>query len=94
MSVRTDRPSTAPAIHDRPGTPAALPRRQAFGRMLTGVGALAPVAALAAACSPTVRVEAPDRPIEINLNIRIDQEVRIRLDRELDSLFEGNPDIF
>ena len=26
-----------------------------------------------AACEPTVRVEAPDRPIEINLNVRIEQ---------------------
>lgn len=47
-----------------------------------------------AACSPTVRVEAPDRPIEINLNVRIDQEVRITVDRELDEAIRANPDIF
>lgn len=41
-----------------------------------------------AACSPTVRIEAPDEPIEINLN------VRIRIDRELDELFDEEDDIF
>lgn len=47
-----------------------------------------------AACSPTVRVEAPDKPIEINLNVRIEQEVRIRIDRELEDIFEENEGIF
>ena len=47
-----------------------------------------------AACSPTVRVEAPSEPIEINLNIRIEQEVRIKVDRELDALFDEEDDIF
>ena len=46
------------------------------------------------ACSPTVRVEAPDEPIEINLNVRIEQDVRIRVDREVEELIEGNEDIF
>lgn len=47
-----------------------------------------------AACNPTVRLEAPAEPIEINLNIRIQQEVRIRIDRELDDLFDEEEDIF
>ncbi len=49
---------------------------------------------LASACTPTVRVAAPDRPIEINLNVRIDQEIRVRLDREVEDLIANNPDIF
>ena len=52
--------------------------------VLTGLAALPVVAA----CSPTVRIEAPTEPIEINLN------VRIRIDRELDELFEEKDDIF
>lgn len=56
--------------------------------------AAAALAALLAGCNPTVRVEAPDRPIEINLNVRIEQEVRIRIDRELEELFDENDDIF
>ena len=68
------------------GRPAPRCRR----RVMTGVLAL-PVMA---ACTPTVKVEAPSEPIEINLNIRIEQEVRVKIDRELDSLFESEDDIF
>ena len=46
------------------------------------------------ACQPTVRVEAPDKPIEINLNVKIEQEVRVKVEREVEDLFAENPDIF
>ncbi len=46
------------------------------------------------ACAPTVRIQAPDKPIEINLNVKIDQEVRVRLDRDIEDLLTDNPDIF
>jgi len=49
---------------------------------------------LTAGCTPKVQIEAPDKPIEINLNVKIDQEVRIRLDKEVEDLIEGNPDLF
>ncbi len=49
---------------------------------------------LACACTPTVRVAAPTEPITINLNVRIDQEVRVRLDREVEELIADNPDLF
>ncbi|MBL8837897.1 MAG: YnbE family lipoprotein [Alphaproteobacteria bacterium] len=47
-----------------------------------------------AACQPTVRLEAPDRPIEINLNVHIDQEVRVRVDRDADRAIRENPALF
>ena len=50
-------------------------------------------AALPVACA-TVKVEAPDEPIEINLNVKIEQEVRVKLDRDIEALIESNPDIF
>ena len=50
--------------------------------------------ALVAGCSPTVRLEAPREPITINLNVKIDQEVRVKLDREVEDLIANNPDIF
>lgn len=52
--------------------------------------------ALAAACTPTLRVEVPDRPIEINLNInmRIDGDVRVRMEQELDRAAQANPGLF
>lgn len=47
-----------------------------------------------AACSPTVKIEAPDKPIEINLNVKIDQEVRVKLDESVEDLISSNPDLF
>ena len=38
------------------------------------------------ACTPTVRVSSD--PIEINLNVKIEHEVRIKVDKELEELFE------
>jgi len=47
-----------------------------------------------AGCSPRVKVEAPDKPIEINVNVKIDQEVRIKLDKEVESALQENPELF
>ncbi len=47
-----------------------------------------------AACTPTVRIEAPSQPIEINLNVKIDQEIRIRLDKDVEDMIANNPDLF
>lgn len=46
-----------------------------------------------AACT-TVRLEGGEKPIEINLNVKIDQEVRVKLDQEIEDLIANNPDIF
>jgi len=46
------------------------------------------------ACTPTVKIEAPDKPIRIDLNIKIDQEVRVRLEDDVEELIESNPDLF
>lgn len=47
-----------------------------------------------AGCTPTVRVEAPTEPITINLNVKIDHEIRIKVDKELDGLFSKDSDLF
>lgn len=47
-----------------------------------------------AACSPTVKVEAPSEPITINLNVKIDHEIRVKVDRELDTLFSDDSELF
>ncbi len=49
---------------------------------------------LAAGCSPTVKLEAPDKPITINMNIKIDHEIRVRVDKDIDTLVEKRKDIF
>lgn len=48
----------------------------------------------AAACTPTVRLEAPQEPIVINLNVKIEQEVRVKVDRELEETISKNQDLF
>lgn len=47
-----------------------------------------------AACQPTIRVEAPKEPITINLNIKLDAEVRVKLEEQADQDIAANPDIF
>lgn len=47
-----------------------------------------------AACSPTVRLEAPKDPIQINMNVKIEQEVRVRVERDLEDEFAANPALF
>jgi YnbE-like lipoprotein len=41
-----------------------------------------------------VNVSAPDKPIEINLNIKVTQEVVYRLDGDAKALIQSNPGIF
>ncbi len=41
-----------------------------------------------------VEVSAPERPIEINLNINIRQEVVVRLQEDVRDLIKRNPDVF
>lgn len=47
------------------------------------------------ACQPTVKLEAPDKPIVINLNVNISHEVRVKVDRDLErSVFNKKSDLF
>ena len=61
---------------------------------MSRVISLLSAAVLAAACTPTVRVAAPEEPIEINLNVKIEHEVRVKVDRELDEMFEEDSELF
>ena len=45
-------------------------------------------------CSPKVQVEAPSEPITINLNVKIEHEIRVKVDKDLDHVFEEQKDIF
>jgi hypothetical protein len=58
-------------------------------------GALLALCALALlACTPKVQVEAPKEPITINMNIKIEHEIRVKVDKDLDQLFDKNDEIF
>ena len=47
-----------------------------------------------AGCNPTVTLEAPKEPIEINLNIKIEHNIRVQVDQELEDLFDEESDVF
>ena len=44
-----------------------------------------------AACSPTVKVEAPSEPITINLNIKLDADVRLRVEEKAKEDVKSKP---
>ena len=45
-------------------------------------------------CTPTVKVEAPDKPITINLNVKIEHEIRVKVDKELEDVFSDDSGLF
>ena len=47
-----------------------------------------------AACEPTVKLAAPDKPIVINLNVKIEREVRVKVEREIEDVIRENKGIF
>lgn len=49
---------------------------------------------LVMACNPTVKVEAPDKPIVINLNVNISHEIRVKVDKDLDNAMTSKSGIF
>ena len=51
-------------------------------------------AALAVPLVSCVTVNAPDKPIEINLNVDIRQEVLVRLQQDVQQLIRENPEAF
>ena len=64
-----------------------------FGKLRPAL-AVALSVILLAACQPTVKVEAPDKPIVINLNVKIEQEVRVKVEDDVEQLFDTNDNLF
>lgn len=40
-------------------------------------------------CTPTIQVATSDKPIEINLNVKIEHEIKIKVDKEIEQLFDN-----
>jgi hypothetical protein len=53
-------------------------------------GMLVAVLILGSACTPTVKIEAPDKPIEINMNINIKHEILIKVEKQVEELLEDD----
>jgi len=49
---------------------------------------------MAGALVGCIQVRAPDKPIEINLNVKVQQEVVVRLQQDAKDLITNNPELF
>jgi hypothetical protein len=58
-----------------------------LSRLLAGAMMAVPLASC-------ITVKAPDKPIEINLNVDIRQEVLVRLQQDVQQLIRQNPEAF
>lgn len=46
------------------------------------------------ACTPRVEVAPPKEPITINLNVKIDHEVRVRVEKDLEEVISKDSGLF
>ncbi len=51
-------------------------------------------AGLLSGCTPTVKVQPSDKPIDINLNVKIQHDIYIKVDKELDGIFNSSSGLF
>jgi len=49
---------------------------------------------LATPLAGCISLAAPEKPIEINLNVKIEQEVLVRLQRDVENIINRNPQDF
>lgn len=42
------------------------------------------------ACTPEIKVTAPTEPITINLNVKVQHEILVKIDKEVDTLLKDN----
>ena len=61
---------------------------------VAGWMAIAVAIGLLGACTPVVQVAVPDKPITINLNVKIEHEVRVKVEKELEGLFTKESGLF
>lgn len=47
-----------------------------------------------AACTPRFELAVPDEPININLNVKIEHEIYIRVDKQLDAIINEDSGLF
>ena len=63
-------------------------------RSLRAGSSFAPLLLALAACTPTIQVAVPNEPITINLNVRIEHEIRVKVEEELDGIFTLDSGLF
>lgn len=55
---------------------------------------LATLVIILASCAPSVQVKAPDKPVEINLNVNIEHKIKVEIEKDVKQAISQNPDIF
>ena len=68
---------------------ATLCPMQAVAFLLAGIATL-----IVTSCQPRIVVEAPQEPIVINVNVKIEHEIRVQIDKELDDLLDDDEELF
>ena len=58
------------------------------------ISLIVPVTIFIAGCTPRVEVAVPDKPITINLNVKIDHEVKVKVDKDLEEVFSDDEELF
>ena len=66
--------------------------RQAFQNPVTILMFLNTVVLLS--CTPRVEVAVPEKPITINLNVKIDHEIRVKVEKDLENVFTDQSGLF
>ena len=65
-----------------------------MNRSAVTVASLVCLAAYLQGCSPSVKLEAPEKPIEINMNVKIEHEIRLKVEKDVDDLISSQKDLF
>lgn len=51
-------------------------------------------AGLLSGCVPRIEVAAPEKPITINMNVKIEHEIHIKVDKDVEALLKNQSDLF
>lgn len=57
-------------------------------------GAVLPLMIIALNGCLRVEVGTPDKPIDINMNVKIEHEINVKIDRQVEDLLKNNSAIF
>lgn len=58
-------------------------------KITTALSALIPLI-IATGCTPRIEVAAPKEPITINMNVKIDHEIQIKADKDVEKLLKAH----
>ncbi len=62
--------------------------------MMNRIASLILASFLLAGCSPTVKMAPPEKPITINLNVKIQHEILVKVEKDLDNVLSEDSGLF